>query len=331
MQIAASCWLCFLLFISPCPPTSKMRSTCWTQFLTPHPNCRGFKEQDQKLPHMSNTASVLRDEGAEGNLLHQAQCIGSIYIQNCDQTLGQRVWPGGRQLQGDSSWKQYVLPCCSTAGVGLSSSLWTLFCRSFSNRFCSPPLQPLWCEPCTACGPSSQSRGQERYFPLCLPTRLTFLLQRATLKGSLCLPCLPSGEWQGQTAHAGFLVPGERASLLWPGRCADTAGVCLGVRNLTGIAAGWSYAVAVMPAWIPLLVDQERSSGCLSCFWSDNSWVWQDRQGIWSKQCPCFPEMCYWPAGMYSVQEGSYSMGDSLAEGSVQQSKAGWPFAKGVK
>lgn len=191
---------------------------------------------------MSNTANVLRDKGARGDWLHQAQCIISMCLQICDQTLGQRVWPGGRWLQWNSSWKQYVLPHRRTAGVGLSSPLRTVFCRRFSNcfGFPLPPLQPLWHKSCATCGPSSQSVGQECYFPLCLPTRPTFPLQGDTLRrDSKGLSCLPSGEWQAQT-YVGFLVPVERACLLWPGRCAGTAGLCLGVGNLTGTSVGCS-------------------------------------------------------------------------------------------
>lgn len=88
---------------SPAPPTSKTCSACSTQFLTPHPTCSRFKEQDQQDSPMSNPSSVLRDERARGNLLHPAECVNSICIQNCDQTLGQRLSPGGRQLQGDPS------------------------------------------------------------------------------------------------------------------------------------------------------------------------------------------------------------------------------------
>lgn len=77
---------------------------------------------------------------------------------------------------------------CLTVGLLvlalLSSSLWTVFCRSFSNcfGFPLPSLQTLWHEFCTTCTPSSQSGGQECYFPLCLLTRPTFPLQGDTLR-----------------------------------------------------------------------------------------------------------------------------------------------------
>lgn len=269
-QPAAGCGFCCLF-----PPTSKMCSTRWTQFLTTHLTSRGFKEHDQKLPRMSNIEVSWGMKGPEATCCTKpsisAQYTSRTAIRCWAKEFGQ-VGDNFRGTLHESSM------CCLTAGPPvlalLSSSLWTLFCRSFSNHFWSPlsPLQPLWCEP---------------------HTLLLVLPLRAECRNVISLSVFPPGQlffckvrpWGG--AACACFVSHQRNNgvkqlmedflfLLNIRLSCDLGGVltlCLDLSGCGGsnCTVGCSYAIVVMPLSVPLLVDQECISGCLSYFWSDNS------------------------------------------------------------
>lgn len=117
------------------------------------------------------------------------------------------------------------------------------------------------CDPYTAFGFSSWSRGQEPYFPLLyFPPGHLFLCRVWPWGRAVCACLVSLQRSDGQTVCKGFLASTEYASLFCPGKRAGSAGVCLSDESLAGTATGWGYAMAIMPMSVPLLVDQECSS-----------------------------------------------------------------------
>lgn len=306
MQIAAGFWLCFLLFIPPAPRLLKCVQHVEPNFSPFIQPAEDLKNWIKKCPVRQIQQVSWRMKGPEVSCCTEpsvlAQYASRAVIRHWVKEFGQ-VGDNFRETFHDSS------TCCPAAGppvLALVHLSVLCFAEALAIAFA---LLFLVSSPC---GLSPvllwlflSERRAGMLFPSLSSHQTKFLLQGVTLrKGSPCLPRLPSGERWGQTARAGFLVPAERACPQWPERCADAAGVCLGGGNLAGIAVGSSYATAEIPVSIPfLLVNQVCISGCLSYFWSDNSRVWQDRQGTWSKQCRRFPKIRYWPAGACSARK----------------------------
>lgn len=226
---------------------------------------------------------VQRNGGARGDA--RTSVFSTIYSHNCDQTLAKEFGQVGDGSEGTPHESSIFYLAAGLLLLALLSSSLSGPCFekalriTFAHLFLLSSSCGMWFMGCF--WPLLLRQRARALFPsLVFPPGHLFLWKVWPWGRAVC--ACPVSLQRSHGFLAGFLASAEYISLLCPGKCAGTAGVCPGSGNPAGIATGWDYAIAVMPVSVPLPVDQECSSVSLRYLWSDNSQLWQDRQYVWS-------------------------------------------------